>query len=209
MTNPQFPADLVTLTEEILNGKLHFLSSDKLFETDNTLHFSRLESDEIKKTKSFFSTYKAVSIIRANFLFSIQQLLCYDRDLCPERIKVSKKKYLVTFLNGEASTNIIFAFIVTNLFILLLKKFNLEICNTRLKLTKIWSIAQLLLTAGTLHLSKRGTKVRLKYRSICLYLTWYRKNNQKSNPKNKKLYTLCGDTGLTGRSFFFQEKLWS
>ena len=23
--NPQFPADLVTITEEILNGKLHFL----------------------------------------------------------------------------------------------------------------------------------------------------------------------------------------
>ena len=26
--NPQFPADLVTFTEEILNGKLHFLRSD-------------------------------------------------------------------------------------------------------------------------------------------------------------------------------------
>ena len=25
--NPQFPADLVTFTKEILNGKLHFLSS--------------------------------------------------------------------------------------------------------------------------------------------------------------------------------------
>ena len=26
--NPQFPADLVTFTEEILNGKLHFLCND-------------------------------------------------------------------------------------------------------------------------------------------------------------------------------------
>ena len=26
--NPTFPADLVTFTEEILNGKLHFLSSE-------------------------------------------------------------------------------------------------------------------------------------------------------------------------------------
>ena len=26
--NPQFPADLVTFTEEIHNGKLHFLCSD-------------------------------------------------------------------------------------------------------------------------------------------------------------------------------------
>ena len=25
--NPQFPADLVTFTEEILNGKIHFLCS--------------------------------------------------------------------------------------------------------------------------------------------------------------------------------------
>ena len=27
--NPQFPADLVTFTEEIGNGKLHFLCSEK------------------------------------------------------------------------------------------------------------------------------------------------------------------------------------
>ena len=27
--NPQFPADLITFTEEILNGKLHCLCSDK------------------------------------------------------------------------------------------------------------------------------------------------------------------------------------
>ena len=27
--NPQFPAELVTFTEEILNGKLHFLCSGK------------------------------------------------------------------------------------------------------------------------------------------------------------------------------------
>ena len=27
LPNPQFPADLVTFTEEILNGKLHFLRS--------------------------------------------------------------------------------------------------------------------------------------------------------------------------------------
>ena len=29
--NPQETADLVTFTEEILNGKLHFLCSDKFF----------------------------------------------------------------------------------------------------------------------------------------------------------------------------------
>ena len=30
--NPQFPADLVTFTEETNNGKLHFLCSDKYTE---------------------------------------------------------------------------------------------------------------------------------------------------------------------------------
>ena len=28
LPNPQFPADLVTFTEEILNGKVHFLCSE-------------------------------------------------------------------------------------------------------------------------------------------------------------------------------------
>ena len=30
--NPEFPADLVSFTEEILNGKLHFLCSDGRFD---------------------------------------------------------------------------------------------------------------------------------------------------------------------------------
>ena len=29
--NPQFPADLITFTEEILSEKLHFLCSEKRF----------------------------------------------------------------------------------------------------------------------------------------------------------------------------------
>ena len=31
LPNPQFPADLVTFTEEILNGKVHFLCSDYFY----------------------------------------------------------------------------------------------------------------------------------------------------------------------------------
>ena len=38
--NPQFPADLVTFTEEIVNGKLHFLCSD-------VYHKARVRPDEI------------------------------------------------------------------------------------------------------------------------------------------------------------------
>ena len=30
-SNSQFPADLLTITTEILNGKLHFLSSETVF----------------------------------------------------------------------------------------------------------------------------------------------------------------------------------
>ena len=33
LPNPQLPADLVTFTEEILNGKFHFLCSDILNES--------------------------------------------------------------------------------------------------------------------------------------------------------------------------------
>ena len=40
--NPQFPADLVTLTEEIFNGKLHFLCSD-IQNTDKHLRWKVLQ----------------------------------------------------------------------------------------------------------------------------------------------------------------------
>ena len=33
-TNPEFPADLVTFTEETLNGKLHFLCSVRKLEKE-------------------------------------------------------------------------------------------------------------------------------------------------------------------------------
>ena len=33
--NPQFPADLVKFTEEIFNGKLHFLHSESCFGASN------------------------------------------------------------------------------------------------------------------------------------------------------------------------------
>ena len=40
--SPQFPADLVTFTEEILNGKLHFLySAPPDINIDNTLYITQ------------------------------------------------------------------------------------------------------------------------------------------------------------------------
>ena len=38
--NPRGTADLVTLTEEILNGKLHFLCSDVIFDLKNLSYWS-------------------------------------------------------------------------------------------------------------------------------------------------------------------------
>ena len=36
-TNPQFPTDLVTFNEEILNGKLHLCSDWKRFDTEKSI----------------------------------------------------------------------------------------------------------------------------------------------------------------------------
>ena len=51
--HPQFPADLVTFTEEILNGKLHFLYSD-IYEESPPQIFDRTRSSHqrcfVKKT---------------------------------------------------------------------------------------------------------------------------------------------------------------
>ena len=45
--NPQFPTDLVTFTEEIVNGKLHFLCSVNIFTNRNKAQqLSQLENME-------------------------------------------------------------------------------------------------------------------------------------------------------------------
>ena len=45
--NPHFPADLVTFTEEILDGKLHFLCSDLgLKSLENFSNFSRFTKSD-------------------------------------------------------------------------------------------------------------------------------------------------------------------
>ena len=44
-SNPQFPADLVTFTEEIRNEKLHFLCSVGLCPTSMMDVFAKTDSD--------------------------------------------------------------------------------------------------------------------------------------------------------------------
>ena len=42
--NPRFPADLVTFTEDILNGKFHFLCSASQFQAWFEIEVSQLRS---------------------------------------------------------------------------------------------------------------------------------------------------------------------
>ena len=52
-TNPQFPADLVTFTEEIHNGKLHFLCSVKRKQKETTReNFNFVACEELPKSKT-------------------------------------------------------------------------------------------------------------------------------------------------------------
>ena len=61
--NPQFPADLVTFTEEILSGKLHFLCSGKSLQTLCKLCLStRFHTRKLGET-SIFYTMGLVTII--------------------------------------------------------------------------------------------------------------------------------------------------
>ena len=54
-TNPQEAADLATFTEEILNGKLHFLWSvrEKMFKQGNSSNRQKMNGPFIASSKDF------------------------------------------------------------------------------------------------------------------------------------------------------------
>ena len=54
--NPQFPADLVTLAEEILNGKLHFLCRVDLASLKSDI--DKLDIDKLDKVQSDWTIWK-------------------------------------------------------------------------------------------------------------------------------------------------------
>ena len=65
--NPQFPAGLVTFTEEILNGKLHFLRSDLNWKYVRRLYYVHdsctakpgcVFAGEVKIQKQFYSLFR-------------------------------------------------------------------------------------------------------------------------------------------------------
>ena len=64
--NPQFPEDLVTFTEEILNGKLHFLRSDRvIYEISPMLKtkFCNLFQTVTLKTKIKLKSFAEITIL--------------------------------------------------------------------------------------------------------------------------------------------------
>ena len=69
--NLQFPADLVTFTEEILNGKLHFLCSERL-----SLSFIRLSNFFLWCLKISYSVFsQSASFLGRGFQIKINILL--------------------------------------------------------------------------------------------------------------------------------------
>ena len=59
--NPQFPADLVTFTEEILNGKLHFLWSVHGAIFGGFFHLNVSEVYYLRNGNRLLSNYKDIT----------------------------------------------------------------------------------------------------------------------------------------------------
>ena len=66
--NPQFPADLVTFTEEVLNGKLHFLCSKDASGCLSEMSSRALNIPEIARKK-------VLKISHAQAIFCAQVLI--------------------------------------------------------------------------------------------------------------------------------------
>ena len=86
--NPQFPADLVTFTEEILNGKRHFLCSDVRYKiyrvvtftpkqlTSEVNHSRIIDSDNNPKPSGFIFYVETITYL--NF-FDLQDFTLKTR----------------------------------------------------------------------------------------------------------------------------------
>ena len=61
--SPQFPADLVTFTEDILNGKLHFLCSVWINgnNTFRKIHWNSILEGRLKVERFFKKSFKIVA----------------------------------------------------------------------------------------------------------------------------------------------------
>ena len=71
-SNPQFPANLVTFTEKILNGKLHFLCTDK-FKAQDRKHEIRM---------NFFVTVSRMSYCQISFRITEPNMVKQIKNSC-------------------------------------------------------------------------------------------------------------------------------
>ena len=105
--NPQFPADLVTFTEEILNGKLHFLCSVKVTiqpptnpsPSDKTLlllwkkHFL---TEIYKNTKHLLSKCFKNAVLRCQEMVRCKYFFWHQTETCLlENLKIQKGDFLL------------------------------------------------------------------------------------------------------------------
>ena len=103
-TNSQFPADLVTITEEILIGKLHFLrsviNSDKRFDPSISSGRSNTWAYNLKVLKSYSKTLPTkwfkVSLIKCFLIHMVTQSHMDCRNVADTAI--------LYHYNGEVST---------------------------------------------------------------------------------------------------------
>ena len=80
LPNPQFPEDLVTFTEEILNGKLHFLCSDISYIRCHMSYIIGIKNIKILLQKSYIiacinemkDVFKGAAITAQKMKFSIK-----------------------------------------------------------------------------------------------------------------------------------------
>ena len=112
-TNAEFSADLVTFTEEILNGKLHFLCSDKVaFFVRNLLHWHVMRKYKWSETVSgTHSAHKNVYVTLVSVLINLKifRTLCivFDSEIkhfLPagyKRIEILKINALKVYFNHK------------------------------------------------------------------------------------------------------------
>ena len=86
---------MVTFTEEILNGKLHFLCSDC---ANVTLKFFFNRKNRFRFKDSILKELR--SHIVYNFLRSTRSIACYDETECYLNVK-SREHLILTALTGE------------------------------------------------------------------------------------------------------------
>ena len=71
--NPQFPADLVTFTEEIFNEKYYFLCSEHTRKPKFSDDFSGYKMGKLAKNKLILSLDETIYLISENYILGLSK----------------------------------------------------------------------------------------------------------------------------------------